>query len=146
MSLSDAELDGTAAAISAVTPTKCQARTRLYRDGAMIAQGFPVAEISDYLSDEDCVIWLDLLDPDRDDLAVLGEEFGLHPLEIEDAEHEHERTKIDRYRSHLFLAAYAVSLDVTSGGLASSASSPRSSPAGRSSPCARTRGWTSAPS
>src|SRR5262249_34260930 len=38
----------------------------------------------------------------------------------EDAEHEHERTKIDRYRSHLFLVAYAVHLDVTSGELAAS--------------------------
>ena len=28
-------------------------------------------------------IWLDLQDPDYDDLAVLGEKFGLHPLAVE---------------------------------------------------------------
>src|SRR5580692_11516775 len=35
-----------AAAICSVTPTKCQARTRLYRDGALEREGFPIAEIS----------------------------------------------------------------------------------------------------
>jgi magnesium transporter len=70
--------------------------------------------------DESCVIWLDLLDPDRDDLAVLSEEFSLHPTELEDAEFEHERTKIERYRSHLSLVAYGVGLDVATGELATS--------------------------
>jgi magnesium transporter len=108
----------TAAAVCASTPTKCQARTRLYRDGVLIAAGFPVADISDHLRDDSAVVWLDLLDPDRDDLAVLSVEFGLHPLAVEDALHEHERTKIDRYESHLFLAAYAVHLDAATGELA----------------------------
>jgi magnesium transporter len=34
--------------------------------------------------------------------------------------HEHERPKLDRYRSHLFLAAYAVHLDTETGQLATS--------------------------
>src|SRR5215469_1258609 len=62
------------------TPTRCQARTRLYRDGVLELEGFPVAEISDHIADEAVTIWLDLRDPDRDDLAVLSDEFGLHPL------------------------------------------------------------------
>jgi hypothetical protein len=36
-----------ASAICDVTPTRCQARTRLYRDGRLELEGFPVAEISD---------------------------------------------------------------------------------------------------
>src|SRR5260370_2865684 len=105
-------------AIATATPTKCQARTRLYRDGTLVSEGFPVDQISDYLTDDTVVIWLDLRDPDRDDLAVLSEEFGLHPLAIEDAVHERERPKLDRYRSHLFLTAYAARLDRTTGELA----------------------------
>ena len=97
-----------AATISSETPTKCQARTRLYRGGALEREGFPVAEISDYLADESATVWLDLCDPDRDDLAVLSDEFGLHPLAVEDAVQDHERPKLDRYRSHLFLIAYGV--------------------------------------
>jgi magnesium transporter len=103
-----------------VTPTKCQARTRLYRDGRLEREGFPVADISDYLVDEAVTIWLDLRDPDRDDLDVLSVEFGLHPLAVEDAVYEHERPKLDRYGSHLFLTAYAARLDMASGKLVTS--------------------------
>ena len=41
-----------ATTICEVTPTRCQARTRLYRDGRLELEGFPVAEISDHLADE----------------------------------------------------------------------------------------------
>jgi magnesium transporter len=109
-----------ASTVCDVTPTKCQARTRLYRDGRLELEGFPVAEISDHLVDEAVTIWLDLRDPDRDDLDVLSEEFGLHPLAIEDAVYEHERAKLDRYGSHLFLTAYGARLDMASGRLATS--------------------------
>jgi magnesium transporter len=109
-----------ASALSTSTPTSCQARTRLYRNGVLELEGFPVADISEHLGDKDAVIWLDLRDPDRSDLAVLSEEFGLHPVAIEDAIYMHERPKLDRYRSHLFLAAYGVHLDTTSGQLATS--------------------------
>jgi magnesium transporter len=95
--------------------------TRVYRSGNLIAEGFPVLDISDYLDKDDgSVIWLDLLDPDEQDLGVLSEEFGLHPLAIEDAEHEHERTKLDRYDGYLFLTAYAVQLATTTGQLVTS--------------------------
>ena len=109
-----------ASAICEVTPTKCQARTRLYRNGRLELEGFPVAEISDHLEDEGVTIWLDLRDPDHDDLAVLSEEFGLHPLAIEDAVQEHQRPKLDRYRTHLFLNAYGARLDVGTGALVTS--------------------------
>jgi magnesium transporter len=107
-------------AVAESTPTKCQARTRLYRDGELELEGFPVADISEHLKNDSAVVWLDLRDPDREDLAVLSAEFGLHPVAVEDAVHEHERPKLDRYRSHLFLAAYAVQLDTATGELATS--------------------------
>jgi len=106
--------------ICQVTPTKCQARTRLYRDGRLELQGFPVADISDYIGDKAVTVWLDLRDPDQDDLGVLSEEFGLHPLAVEDAVDERQRPKLDRYRTHLFLTAYAAKLDTVTGELATS--------------------------
>src|SRR5439155_18338245 len=39
------------------------------------------------------------------------EEFGLHELAIEDAVGESQRPKLDHYATHLFLSAYAVTLD-----------------------------------
>ena len=67
------------------TPTHCQARTRLYRNGQLVEQGFAIERISDHLGDPTAIVWLDLRAPDHDDLLVLQEEFGLHPVAIEDA-------------------------------------------------------------
>lgn len=92
----------------APSPTACLAHTRAYRDGVLLEQGFEVARISDLLGQPDTVVWLDLLQPSEDDLAVLVEELGLHALAVEDALHAHQRPKLDRYTDHLFLAAYAV--------------------------------------
>jgi len=47
-----------ASAICQISPTRCQARTRLYRDGKLELEGFPVADISEYLADESVTIWL----------------------------------------------------------------------------------------
>ena len=91
--------------------------TRLYRQGMLEAKDFPAAQISDYLQQSDTVVWLDLCEPDQQDLAVVSQEFGFHPLAVEDATQEHERPKLDRYQDHYFLTAYAVSLDPTSGRL-----------------------------
>ena len=103
------------------SPPRCPARTRAYRDGGVIAEGFPVAELSDHLDTHpDTFVWLDLHDADSADLAVITEEFGLHPLAVEDAVNEHQRPKLDRYQDHLFLSAYAVKLDPATGRLAAS--------------------------
>ena len=56
----------------------------------------------------------------HDDLVVLQEEFGLHPVAVEDALVERERPKIDRYHTHLFLTAYSARLDTATGQLATS--------------------------
>src|SRR2546429_1600184 len=109
-----------ASSICQISPTRCQARTRLYRDGRLEFEGFPVADISDHLADDSVTIWLDLRDPGHDDLAVLSEEFGLHPLAVEDALHHSQRPKLDRYPSHLFLTAYGARLDAGTGELATS--------------------------
>jgi magnesium transporter len=107
-------------ALCEVSPAGCQARTPLYRDGRLALEGFPVADISDHLADESVTVWLDLRDPDGDDLGVVSEEFGLHPLAVEDALHHSQRPKLDRYPSHLFLTAYATQLDASTGELMTS--------------------------
>jgi magnesium transporter len=93
-------------------------RTRVYRGGVLAAQGFPVAQLSGYLEEPDTVVWLDLCAPRREELHVISEELTLDPLAVEDAVSPRERPKLDRYPSHLFLNAYAVTLDVPTGGLA----------------------------
>lgn len=94
--------------------------TRLYRQGVLEAKDFPTTQISDYLQQPDTVVWLDLCEPDQQDLEVVSQEFGLHPLAVEDAVQQHERPKLDRYQDHYFLTTYAISLDPTTGRLQSS--------------------------
>jgi magnesium transporter len=94
--------------------------TRLYRQGVLEAKDFPATQISDYLQQPDTVVWLDLCEPDQQDLEVISQEFGLHPLAVEDAVQRHERPKLDRYQDHYFLTTYAVSLDPATGRLQSS--------------------------
>ena len=91
--------------------------TRLYKHGALVAEGFPVEKISDHIVEEGCTVWADFVSPTEADLAAIEEELNLHRLAVEDAVHDHQRPKLDRYDSHLFLAAYAVMLDDESGKL-----------------------------
>jgi magnesium transporter len=51
-------------------------------------------------------VWVDLTDPSADELAAAAARFGLHDLAVEDTEHFHQRTKLDRYDEHLFLAVH----------------------------------------
>jgi magnesium transporter len=93
-------------------------RTRLYRNGVIEGEGFPVADVSDHLADPSAVVWFDMCEPSAEDLASISGELGLHPLAVEDAVQEHQRPKVDRYNSHLFVTAYSVALDTTTGQLA----------------------------
>jgi len=94
-------------------------RTRVYRGGKLEAEGFPVAQISDYLAQSDTVVWLDLCAPRPDELHIISDELNLSSLAVEDAVSPRERPKLDRYPSHLFLNAYAVTLDGDTGELTS---------------------------
>jgi Mg2+ and Co2+ transporter CorA len=88
-----------------------RAHTRLYRDGTCVLHDFPVADISEHLTDPGSVVWLDLCRPTAGDFDMVNTEFGLHELAVEDALHESQRPKLDRYTTHLFLSAYSVTLD-----------------------------------
>ena len=80
------------------------AHTRLYRDGQLALEDFPVEDISDHLDGGGPnVVWLDLCAPKPADLAMVRAEFGLHELAVEDAINPHQRPKLDRYSTHLFL-------------------------------------------
>ncbi len=122
------------------------ARTRLYRDGKLELEDFPVADVSEHIEDPGATVWLDYCEPTTADLATIASELSLHPLAVEDAVNEHQRPKLDRYDTHLFLNSYVVHFDVGLGRTATPARSACSSPSVRSSPCARTRASTSRPS
>ncbi|MDQ6649050.1 MAG: magnesium transporter CorA family protein [Actinomycetota bacterium] len=96
------------------------AQTRIYRSGVLEKEDFPVADVSDYLDQPDTAVWVDICGPDVEDLRLLADELGLHPLALEDAVKPRQRPKLDRYQDHLFVSAYAVHLDDASGELLTS--------------------------
>ncbi|CAA9293018.1 MAG: Magnesium and cobalt transport protein CorA [uncultured Corynebacteriales bacterium] len=86
------------------------ARTRVWHKGVLEQEDFPVADVSEQLARDDRVVWVDLCLPDRDELAQLADELGLDPLAVEDAVEHHERPKVDRYPTHVFVTTYALDL------------------------------------
>ncbi len=64
------------------------------------------ARISDMVASKDQFVWVDLQGPRAPDLLLLSEEFGFHPLAIEDATRHLERPKLDRHDGYYFLIFY----------------------------------------
>jgi magnesium transporter len=84
-------------------------RTRVWRHGVLEAEDFTFAKISEYLKQEDCLVWVDVCNPKSHELHEIAEELTLDPLAVEDAIGHEERSKATRYDTHMFLTAYAVS-------------------------------------
>lgn len=51
--------------------------------------------------------WIDLLEWDDESLAVLGDRFGFHPLELEDCASFELHSKLEEYPDHLFVVLHA---------------------------------------
>ena len=83
-------------------------RGRVWRGGKP-QDDFDFSAISDYLVEDDALVWCDIFDPDHAALADLAQELGLNGLAVEDAVAEAERTKAVVYRTHTFFTVYAVS-------------------------------------
>ncbi len=64
-------------------------------------------DISDLIEQSGAVLWLDGLDPTREEIDFLAGEFGFHPLAIDDFYTPHERPKVDEYPGYYFIVAEA---------------------------------------
>ena len=67
-----------------------------------------VADISEHLLSPDRFVWVALKDPSVEELASIQEEFGLHALAVEDAQHGHQRPKLEEYGDSMFIAMQLV--------------------------------------
>ena len=73
-----------------------------YQNGRRLTN-IPVSEIRSYISHKDCFVWMALNDATPDELQTMQNEFDLHDLAVEDAQHGHQRPKIDEYEASLFV-------------------------------------------
>ena len=74
----------------------------VYERGERLAD-IPVSDIRLHLAKPGCFVWVALKEPEASELASLQEEFGLHELAVEDAQHGHQRPKIEEYGPSLFV-------------------------------------------
>ncbi len=83
-----------------------------YKDGSKLGD-VPIDDISDYLTQPGCFVWVALKDATPEELSKMQEEFGLHDLAIEDARHGHQRPKIEEYDDTLFAVLHTVEIGPT---------------------------------
>lgn len=81
----------------------------VYRNGVKLAD-IPVEDISEYIVQPDCFVWVALRDATDAELCQMQEEFGLHDLAVEDARHGHQRPKIEEYGDALFVVMHMVNM------------------------------------
>jgi magnesium transporter len=81
----------------------------VYQDGARLAD-IPTADISDYLAQPDCFVWVALRDATDAELEEMQQEFSLHDLAVEDARHGHQRPKIEEYGETLFVVMHLLEI------------------------------------
>ena len=62
------------------------------------------------LVDDPHLLWVDVANPSENDLQRLQQEFGLHPLAMEDVREHHQRPKLEKYPTHAFIVVYSSEL------------------------------------
>ena len=80
-------------------------RTRLWSDGALKAENFPLDDVSTRLTESGALVWVDVCNPDPALLSELVGELGLDGRADKDVDGQ--RTKATRYANHTFLTVYA---------------------------------------
>lgn len=73
-----------------------------YQDGNKLSD-IAIENVGDYLQHPDCFVWVALKDAEPSEMLKLQQQFDLHDLAVEDANHGHQRPKIEEYGNSLFV-------------------------------------------
>ncbi|WP_106816404.1 magnesium and cobalt transport protein CorA [Microbacterium timonense] len=75
----------------------------VYVAGKRIQDPSSLSETFEYTRDHHGMAWIGLFRPSPKEIAQVADEFGLHPLAVEDALTGHQRSKLERYGDILFV-------------------------------------------
>src|SRR5436305_9726201 len=75
----------------------------IYVDGRRTAAPTSLRETYEACRQRSGVAWIDLYKPTEEEFASVAQEFGLHPLAVEDAIEAHQRPKLERYGKTLLI-------------------------------------------
>jgi magnesium transporter len=93
----------------------------IYRDGRRTDGPEDLSDALDLCRlQDDAFVWIGLYEPTEKEFAKVTEEFGLHPLAVEDALKAHQRPKLEVYDDSLFMVlkpvGYEAKSDIVSSG------------------------------
>jgi magnesium transporter len=74
----------------------------VYREGRRASDHITPAEAMRRVRAQGGFAWIGLHEPTEREFSSIAQEFGLHPLAVEDAVHAHQRPKLERYDDTLF--------------------------------------------
>ena len=75
----------------------------IYVSGRRTSDPSSLDQTFEEMSERHGMAWIGLYRPDEAELREIADEFGLHPLAVEDALNGHQRPKLDRYGDSVFV-------------------------------------------
>jgi magnesium transporter len=75
----------------------------IYVDGRRVVEPTSLQETYQACREQQGLAWIGLYEPTEEEFSSVAEEFGLHPLAVEDAIKAHQRPKLERYGETLFV-------------------------------------------
>lgn len=81
---------------------------KVHTDQHGLRNDIPLEQISEIIQQGNSLLWVDAINPTPEEFRLLGTEFAFHPLALEDAHRRHQRPKLDRYESFVFLVFYGL--------------------------------------
>lgn len=82
---------------------------RVFMDGERLpGEYIPSSGLNEVIEHGSGFVWLGLREPDAHQMERVAEQFGIHPLIVEDAVTAHQRPKVERYDDQLFMVVRSV--------------------------------------
>lgn len=86
----------------------CERRSRVWRSGRIDTSNITLHDVPRLLTEDGTLTWIDLLDPQQDDLRELADAIGIDEHTVEDALTQHERPKAVRFHSYFFITCFTL--------------------------------------
>ncbi|GAB3693873.1 magnesium/cobalt transporter CorA [Corynebacterium nasicanis] len=82
---------------------------RVFIDGVRLpGEYIPSSALNEVREHGRGFVWLGLREPDAQQMEKVADQFGIHPLIVEDAVTAHQRPKVERYDDQLFLVVRSI--------------------------------------
>jgi len=85
-----------------------------YKGNGEVIDNLSPEEIKNVVQSEKDILWLDILNPEKNELDMIEAAFDLHPLTIEDCINTITRPKIDQFEKYIFIVMHGAALSARS--------------------------------